>query len=338
MFTVITRKTWLYQRSKIKGWWVGWYEGGRRKSKAFPNKALAKHFAQIKYQQLNSDVFTSVISITWQTLKEEYEQSKRVLALTEEAIYQALLTLDHFEKICGPLNSKQITRTVIDKFILERSKQVKRYTLNKDISNLRAFLNWGKRNKYISEDIQVHKVKVDEKDVKSLNTRQIRNLLLAAKSKPTWYTRILLSLTTGFRKNDIESLNVDDIDFELNVVNTRSKKTRKHMLFRPLPTRVINHLAAYVQSLPTGQVKLLADTHTHSKWKKIRTRAGLQDMRYQDLRVTFSSLLAEAGESTSVRQRLLEHSSPQITEDYYTKIQDPVLRQAVNKLPVHKWL
>ncbi|MHA2314945.1 MAG: hypothetical protein ACXACF_06610 [Candidatus Hermodarchaeia archaeon] len=57
------RKTWIYKRKKVPGWWVGWYKGGKRKSKAFPNKALADHFARIKYQQLNSDVFTSIVSV-----------------------------------------------------------------------------------------------------------------------------------------------------------------------------------------------------------------------------------------------------------------------------------
>ena len=110
------------------------------------------------------------------------------------------------------------------------------------------------------------------------------------------------------------------------------------MLYRPLPPPVVDHLAAYVDSLPAGQTRLFPDTNTHRRWAKIRTRAGLPDLRYQDLRVTFASLLAEAGVSTSVRQRLLEHSSPQITEDYYTKVHDPILRQAVNRLPVDGWL
>ena len=63
------RKTWLYKRKKIPGWWVGWYEAGKRRAKAFPNKVLAEHFSQIKYQQLNSDVFTSVVTVTWETCK-----------------------------------------------------------------------------------------------------------------------------------------------------------------------------------------------------------------------------------------------------------------------------
>jgi len=270
---------------------------------------------------------------------EEYEQSKRVLGLTDQGIYQAMLTLKkHFHDLCGPLNSKQVTQKTVDKFIIKRGKQVNRHTLNKDISNMKAFLNWAKKNRYVGQNINVKKVKVEDKEVKPLNKKQVRNLLLTSKPQPTWYTRVLLSLTTGLRKNDIESLRIADIDFEINAIDTKSKKTRKSMLFRPLPPKITDHLAAYVGSLPAGQIKLFSDTHTHKKWKRIRTRAGLPDLRYQDLRVTFSSLLAEAGESTSVRQRLLEHSSPQITEDYYTKVQDPVLRQAVNKLPVDEWL
>ncbi len=333
------RKTWTYQRKNIPGWWVGWYEGGRRKSKAFPNKALAQHFAKIKYQQVNSDVFTAVVSVPWETLLEEYEQSKKVKGLTGEAIYQAMLTLKmHFREACGPLNSKQITQPAVDKFILKRGKDVSRFTLNKDISNMRAFLNWAKRNKYVSDDVSVDKVKVENKEVKPLNRKQVQNLLLTAKLHPAWHARVLLSLTTGLRKNDIEKLRIADIDFEMNAIDTKSKKTRKSMLFRPLPEKIADYLAGYVDTLPEGQVGLFPDTHTHKKWKKIRERAGLPDLRYQDLRVTFSSLLAEAGESTSVRQRLLEHSSPQITEDYYTKVQDPILRKAVDKLPVDEWL
>jgi len=59
------RKTWVYRRKNLSGWWVGWYEAGRRKSERLPNKALAEHFAQIKYQQFNSDIFTGVISVDW---------------------------------------------------------------------------------------------------------------------------------------------------------------------------------------------------------------------------------------------------------------------------------
>lgn len=66
------RKPWVYKRKGIKGWWCGWYEGGKRKAKALPTKALAEHFRHIKYTQLNSDVFTSIVDFSWHQVVEEY--------------------------------------------------------------------------------------------------------------------------------------------------------------------------------------------------------------------------------------------------------------------------
>jgi hypothetical protein len=72
------RKPWVCKRKKIKGWWVGWYEGGKRKAKAFPTKSVAEHFRHIKYTQLNSDVFTSVVDFNWDQMVEEYRRVKQV--------------------------------------------------------------------------------------------------------------------------------------------------------------------------------------------------------------------------------------------------------------------
>jgi hypothetical protein len=37
------KKVWIYKRKNIQGWWIGWYESGKRKAKALPSKALAEH-------------------------------------------------------------------------------------------------------------------------------------------------------------------------------------------------------------------------------------------------------------------------------------------------------
>ncbi|MGE5293667.1 MAG: tyrosine-type recombinase/integrase [Solirubrobacterales bacterium] len=63
----------------------------------------------------------------------------------------------------------------------------------------------------------------------------------------------------------------------------------------------------------------------------------MPELRFHDLRKTFASLLAQRGVSTAVTRRLLEHSSPQLTNDVYTNV-DPVLRQAVSQFPVSEWL
>ncbi|MHC4739346.1 MAG: hypothetical protein ACYS9Y_10630, partial [Planctomycetota bacterium] len=82
------RKVWIYKRKGIKGCWVGWYEGGKRKAKALPTKTLAKHYRQIKYTQLNSEVFTGTVSVGWEQMAEEYQYSKRVAGVTVASLYE----------------------------------------------------------------------------------------------------------------------------------------------------------------------------------------------------------------------------------------------------------
>jgi len=107
-------KVWVYKRKHIKGWWVGWYESGKRKAKALPSKALAEHYRQIKYTQLNSDVFTGTVTVDWKQMIEEYRHGKQVAGFVEDSLYEAALTLRHFERLVGKCNSKQITNQAVE--------------------------------------------------------------------------------------------------------------------------------------------------------------------------------------------------------------------------------
>jgi len=92
-----------------------------------------------------------------------------------------------------------------------------------------------------------------------------------------------------------------------------------------------------VATLPDGQAGLFTDRFSPKKWERVRKDVGLPEPKFHDLRKTFASLLAQRGVSTAVTQRLLEHSSPQLTNEVYTNV-DPVLRQVVNQLPVADWV
>jgi len=82
---------------------------------------------------------------------------------------------------------------------------------------------------------------------------------------------------------------------------------------------------------------LFNDNFSHGKWHKICEDAGLKDLKFHNLRKTFGSMLAQSGISTAVTEILLEHASPNLTNEVYTNV-DPVLRHAVNQLPVDDWL
>jgi integrase len=331
------RKPWVYKRKNIKGWWTGWYEGGRRKAKAFPTKALAEHFRHIKYTQLNSDVFTSIVDFGWPQMVEEYRRFKQVEGLVEASLYEIQLTLRNFRRIVGLSSSKGITQPAVDTFVLKRSKEVGGNTLNKDIRNMHAFLNWAAKNRFIASGLQIKKVKVPQKPVVSLSPPQVKDLLVATGCHPTIRLRVLLAVTTGLRRGDIEAICIGDVHFDRNTITTRNRKARKAMPERPVPEQVMTELSNYVTMLPDGQERLFTDRFTSKKWNKVREKVEMPELKFHDLRKTFASLLAQRGVSTAVTQRLLEHSSPQLTNQIYTNV-DPVLRQAISQLPVREWL
>jgi integrase len=109
------------------------------------------------------------------------------------------------------------------------------------------------------------------------------------------------------------------------------------MAERPIPEEVMAELANHVATLPDRQERLFADRFSLKKWARVRKAIGLSELRFHDLRKMFASLLGQQGVSTAVTRRLLEHSSPQLTNHVYANA-DPVLRQAINPLPLADWL
>jgi len=273
----------------------------------------------------------------WDQMIAEYREAKKVQGVTEGTLYEIALSLRNFEWLAGKCNSRQITQSIIDKFILKRGQEVKRPTLNKDIRNLKTFVNWCRKNRYLNGEIEIKELKEDERPVKSLNDVQIKKLLKSAQTYPSMKRRILLALGTGLRRGDIESLKIIDIDFEKNCITTASRKTRKSMGSRPVPAVIVQELKKYLNGSNSDQQKLFNDNFNYKRWKKICRKSGLFDLKFHDLRKTFGSVLAQKGVSTAVTQKLLEHSSPILTNKIYTNI-DPVLRQSVNQLPIEQWL
>ena len=109
------------------------------------------------------------------------------------------------------------------------------------------------------------------------------------------------------------------------------------MWSRPVPVPIMAELRKYVSSLPLEQDKIFKRCFNKSRWDKVRQKVGLADFKFHDLRKTFGSVRAQNGVSTTVIQRLLEHSSPDLMNGVYTNV-DPVLREAIDIMPAEDWL
>jgi integrase len=98
-----------------------------------------------------------------------------------------------------------------------------------------------------------------------------------------------------------------------------------------------SELKKYISKLPPEQDKIFKRCFNKSRWNKVRHKVGLEGFKFHDLRKTFGSVLAQNGVSTVVIQKLLKHSSPNLTNKVYTNV-DPVLRQAIDTMPAGDWL
>ncbi len=106
---------------------------------------------------------------------------------------------------------------------------------------------------------------------------------------------------------------------------------------RPVPVPIMAELKKYASELDAKQEKIFNDNFSRYRWTQIRRKHKLEDFTFHDLRKTFGSVLAQNGVSTAVTQKLLEHSSPDLTNKVYTNV-DPVLRHAVDQIPAGDWL
>ncbi|AMN42105.1 site-specific integrase [Rhodoplanes sp. Z2-YC6860] len=131
---------------------------------------------------------------------------------------------------------------------------------------------------------------------------------------------IMLLLLTGARRNEITHARWDYLDWEkrtLLVPLAKSGKPRSIALnaaaielLRSIPRLDLN---PYILPSPlTGE----PSPSLFFPWQRIRTRAGLPDLRLHDLRHSFASFLVNKGVSLYVVQGLLGHAHTKYTQRY----------------------
>jgi integrase len=126
-------------------------------------------------------------------------------------------------------------------------------------------------------------------------------------------------ILTGARKGEAAKARWDDFDLERKVWTIPLSKSGKdrHVPLSRGALRVLER-RRYVDSeyvFPNPKTGLPLQ-HFHNTWDRIRTRAGLPDVRIHDLRHNFASLLINSGRSLYEVQKLLGHADISTTQRY----------------------
>ena len=224
----------------------------------------------------------------------------------------------------------------------KRQTKIKGATVNRRLAALRSMLSWAKLQQFIPE-VPFSVPKVSQKDSKIveryLTPEERQNLMSAAENcKAKWMKpALVLSLNTGIRKGTLLKLKWQNVDFEnrqLRLEAAIMKGGKAAVL--PLNDMVCDELARWKHRTrkTKGYVfsehgKMLSDTRT--AFSKLLAEAGIKNFSWHCLRHDFASRLAMAGVSMQVIQKLMCHSSLQMTERY-AHLAPSVLAEAVSIL------
>lgn len=134
-------------------------------------------------------------------------------------------------------------------------------------------------------------------------------------------------LFTGCRRDEALLLRWDSVDIEQKLIYLPDSKVGQRPLYfgqvvaemlMKLP-RVEGSPLVFPSSVG-GETKI----SIQKVWDKIRTRAGLEDVRINDLRHNFASATVSSGESLYITSKLLGHKNQRTTERYAHMAPDPV--------------
>lgn len=343
------RRAWYDKRRKPTG--DGWYhfckwydEQGHQKARSFPTKAQAEQFRADLMHRMNRGECVDPVGRPWDDLVEEYLKYHRtVKGSADGTVISAGDTLRVFRSACGPVLSTTLSHRHLSQFVAQRrEKRIKPATINRNLRELRAFLGWCEKEGYLGSPAR--QIRWDElwqadsgRPVRIAELDELTRLLQAARDLygACWYVRIILAMTTGLRRRDIERIRISDINLETGTMPTMNAKAHKRFERRPIHPLALKVLAEYIPTLPAGSDVLLPDVWHDSKWKRIKDKAGVKNLMYHDLRKSFASYLLLAGYSTAVVQDLLEHSTPNLTHDLYSKL-NQIFPKAVASFPLEQ--
>src|SRR6266446_3242362 len=270
-------------------------------------------------------------------------------------------TIDSFITSLGPKakrNLNQVTPRDVQRFRdTELAAGKHPSTCNYAVKHLRIPFNVARRQGVIAHNPADAVEMIDRKEEQaSKGTFDIEQLQALLKAAPTtdWRRAILLAFYTGARLQDVANMLWKSVDLQEQLISFRAGKTGEnvtvpmhsglhaYLLELPAPDSGKAFLFPSLAGMRTSGRSGLSMAFSRSMQKAkvkgdvIRERTGkgrtINALSFHSLRHSFNSIMANAGVSQEVRQKLTGHSSAEMNKRY-THHELAPLRAAVDKLP-----
>lgn len=233
----------------------------------------------------------------------------------------------------GPLKLADVTRAEVQQ--LHHSLRHIPYQANRTLGVLSKLFNlaevWGLRPDGSNPCRHVQKFEESKRE-RFLSADELIRLGATldeverdGSESPAMVTAIRLLILTGCRLGEIQTLKWSYV--QDGVINLPDSKTgAKKVWIGPAVMDVLRGVARLPDNpyVITGKVAGQYLTDFQHPWRRIRTRAGLPDVRIHDLRHSFASRALANGEGLPMIGKLLGHKTVQSTARYAHLADDPV--------------
>lgn len=323
---------------------VRWTENGKRKEKAkkAQNNTHAHQLIKKMLRELDDFGANSLDHerMTFEQLANLYEQDhmqpaqyvdgRKVSGL--RSLHTQKYTLAILKEEFGKRKLRSITYGDISRFrtlrintptIYKKPRSVT--TVNRELEVLRNMFNyafregWLLRNPFTSGPPLIQKA--HEKKRERILTEPEEELLLAACVGRRTHLKpmIICALDTGMRRGEIITLSWQDVDLESRLVNIKAYHTKTEQeRTLALTERLYNELMA-LSAASSGQPDKLVFGVTNNIKRSFGSAcktAGIEGLRFHDLRHTFATRLIENGVPAEIVSKLLGHNNLNTTTRY----------------------
>lgn len=205
----------------------------------------------------------------------------------------------------------KITNTMVSEFVAKRRARVSAGAVNRELTLLRAVLNWS-RIKYdqpiANLDWKRHRLTEPPARTRYLSVAECADLIEKAHAsiKPI----IILAVNTGLRKGNLLNLKWSEVDLPNRRVNLVVKGNKRHSV------RLNQEAFLALANIEGRKGKVFETTNFRKRWMLALTEAEIEDFRFHDLRHTFASWALMAGARLIEVCQALGHSDITVTQRY----------------------
>jgi integrase len=283
---------------------------------------------------------------------DKYLKSKEATANTRRAVEFDRERLEVVKRYLGDMRLASITRETIETFQAKRRVDgASNRTVNMDVGALRRVLKRFKHWHRLEDDVKMLTETGGAPIGRVLGDAEQERLFAVAKRNPEWthvYCAAVVAANTSMRGVEIKHLRRRDIDLEAKALHIRKSKNEGSKRVLPLNDAAfaaIKTMIARADELGHKDPEhYLWCANQHHKfdptqpgrqwdtaWRALREAAGLNGLRFHDLRHTVVTRLLEAGEPDHVVESITGHLSRRILE-HYSHIRLDAKKRALDRL------